>query len=1013
MTRKKHLFASGLRGGFLALLMILNAQAEWRSFELRYHSASDAANGETDFRGETAYFNTDQRIEYLQRYEQVAGRFFENSNWDQVVVSDEEAKVRLATIKPQPLPSVRKRLNLETWRWMGFKAGILEQETRAIAQWETQPNTTVQDGHLLVGATTVKHAFDEQSWRFKMRWTVSVNDFNDAVFSIGRVLRSGFLSDGTFFYEGSHGSIIFGQYQTGVDYTFEVDIDLENGGFNLTVNESKVADFVPLVRRIPVSEFGIESSKGVTLKSLYAEGYTKAKFTEDTNSRDEPYTVALLIDEDFDVRPDIHGWTTPEYDDSRWQACWLPYPHGGERYQGESLYLRKWVAVDDFSIAELNIETLDPGGEIWINGEVVHVQHHRLPVQVDVSRYLNKHTENLIAIRVFPNKVITTNRHTSMDRHTGWFSGRAWIDFRSESYVKDLFVYATDVEADAKVQVNAVFRNDRIFHVEREMKTDNDFFGAARLTVYPWFPQESTEPVFEQAYPIRLRLNQDFKFSQKISLRNPQLWTTETPNLYRFVLTLEDRQGNPVDDFVVTSGLRVISQDGGTFRLNGKPYVMNGALLFGYKYPLEDIARTLRCGPDYWLIKQLMMVKRLNGNTIRMSIHHGNRGGVNDPRFAEFGDQLGVMFQWSTGTWVRSGSPWQLDIGLLPTYVEQVRNHPSIVMWQPGNHPKFLGYEQEGGEWMEQIYNAIYPVDPSRLISCTASNSRFGAEGAPNSTGTLLESGKVVDDPGVWNAPMIARGDMEHMTGYATDWSTIRKFPYPDDFEDQQGWRRKGFRTEYLNCPNKAWFDFESEESAGHPNQDLRKGKPYSGYRSYEVRYDDATIGRRLSSDQWRESQAWQGFSAFEAYKKKRWLDYDGQIWCTLHGGGNSATYEKPLIDYLGYSKIVFHTVKMAFQEVLVGSQNVDMVYGPEDMIPLVVMNQGDEKQVDIIVEAKELSGRVLAEKLYPNVILPAGRSAVTLDPFDPELKTEGFVLLEYRAVYSESSTRISHESPI
>jgi len=297
---------------------------------------------------------------------------------------------------------------------------------------------------------------------------------------------------------------------------------------------------------------------------------------------------------------------------------------------------------------------------------------------------------------------------------------------------------------------------------------------------------------------------------------------------------------------------------------------------------------------------------------------------------------------------------------------------------------------------MEQVYNAIHPHDPSRLISPTANNSRFGDDGAPNSEGTRLESGKKLDDPGVWNAPMMARGDMEHATGYSTDWETLRNYPYPDAFEDQQGWRRRGFRVDYLNSPDKAWFDFESEESAGHPNQDLRKGKPYSGYRSYEVRYDDETIGRRLASSEWRESQAWQGFSAFEAYKKKRWLDYDGQIWCTLHGGGNSASYEKPLIDYLGYAKISFNTVRMAFQEVLACSGNVDIVYGPEDTIPVVVMNYGDEKIVTVTVRAKDLEGTVLQEKVYPDVVLPAGRSIRELEAFAPAFNEEGYVVMEY-----------------
>ena len=41
------------------------------SFELRYFSKEKEANGITDFKGETAIFNTDQRVEFLRVYANV------------------------------------------------------------------------------------------------------------------------------------------------------------------------------------------------------------------------------------------------------------------------------------------------------------------------------------------------------------------------------------------------------------------------------------------------------------------------------------------------------------------------------------------------------------------------------------------------------------------------------------------------------------------------------------------------------------------------------------------------------------------------------------------------------------------------------------------------------------------------------------------------------------------------------------------------------------------------------
>ncbi|MCK5372284.1 MAG: hypothetical protein KAQ62_27170, partial [Cyclobacteriaceae bacterium] len=398
--------------------------------------------------------------------------------------------------------------------------------------------------------------------------------------------------------------------------------------------------------------------------------------------------------------------------------------------------------------------------------------------------------------------------------------------------------------------------------------------------------------------------------------------------------------------------------------------------------------------------------KRMNANTIRMSVHHGSKGGVNNPRMAEIGDQLGVMFQWTTSTWVRTGSPWALDFEGLPLYVNQVRNHPSIIMWQVGNHPQFRGYEIDGLDWFTKVYKSIYPNDPSRFIVPVGNHDRLG-NGIPNDAGTLNLRGETIKEKTAWTAPMITRGNFDHTTSYGADWTTLRQYPYPKNFSGDMGWRETGFRTDYLDSKERAYFDYESEESAGQPNWELRKGKPSYQVKSYELEYDIGSIGRQLSVDEWRTSQAWQAFSGYEAYRKKRWLDYDGQAWCTLHGGGNTATYQKPLIDYYGHSKIAFHTIKMAFQPVLAGSKNVDIVYGKNDKVPIVVMNMGDEKVVNITVTVKTPKGKVVSEKVFSDVTLEAGRSFTDMVDWKPKLKTKGFYAFEYKV--EQTGKRAGH----
>ena len=101
-----------------------------RSFELRYVSEDKKADGETGFKGGDATFDTDDRIEYLKNYAEYAKKYFNDPALDKKVVSLEQARKRLASIKPQPVPSVRKRLQGE-WKAYGFKAGKRAASLRA------------------------------------------------------------------------------------------------------------------------------------------------------------------------------------------------------------------------------------------------------------------------------------------------------------------------------------------------------------------------------------------------------------------------------------------------------------------------------------------------------------------------------------------------------------------------------------------------------------------------------------------------------------------------------------------------------------------------------------------------------------------------------------------------------------------------------------------------------------------------------------------------------------------
>ena len=100
----------------------MNAQIA-SSFELRYFSKEKDANGITDFKGDNELFDTEQRLDFLSVYADVAGKWFMDTTLDQRVTDDEEVARFLKKLKTQPLPSKRKRYVLDEWSKQGYKKG--------------------------------------------------------------------------------------------------------------------------------------------------------------------------------------------------------------------------------------------------------------------------------------------------------------------------------------------------------------------------------------------------------------------------------------------------------------------------------------------------------------------------------------------------------------------------------------------------------------------------------------------------------------------------------------------------------------------------------------------------------------------------------------------------------------------------------------------------------------------------------------------------------------------------
>ncbi len=952
----------------------LRAQILSSTFELRYFTDDPKANGETDFKGESEWMDTDQRIRFLNNYANYASHYFGSPNFDQQIVTIKEVDDVLAKTKPQPLTSIRQTIPLNGWKAYGYKNGQDAIKQKALSKWQSFKGVNIENGLLLMENALVELKIDSLFWRFKIEAKIKIDKIGSCIISLSDNykpaivvnLKKGELTT------GSDGKTIRMGIDTKNLLKLEIEGDFTQKRFNLIVNGEQLQYYIPMADTTvtAITKLSLQSKETVQMDDFFIFNHIPV------NNVYAPYFSTVVLDENFEEKPSIEGWQKIGFEDHYWEEVDLPSVHGGLREKEEDYYLRKKVTVGDFERATLMLETLDPGGEVWINGQVVAVIHNRNPVELDVTQYLKQNNENLIAVRVNPYKMRYPMVHSPSDPYIGWFLGRTSLLLSNKCMIKNVQVHTINV-GDPAIQSNKIYI---------QYNGSGYFQGSIELNYYPWFPVDGNK-IATSKREIEVKPQVENEYDIELPVKSPAYWSCNSPILYKIEVILKDKKGLPIDDYVTTTGIRTVEQKNGDFYINGVPEMLNGSQIMGLRTPIETISKNNRCVPANNVAEDLLLIKKMGANMLRMHVHaeKDTTDGINDPRYAEMADQLGIYLIWQTAGWMREGEAWNVDFDGYPKYMKQVYNHPSIVMWEASNHPnRFKTHNTfDTDNYISKIYHVISSADQSRLISPTTfwQHTHYS-----NYDGTLDYQGNKIQAVPEFMAELVTRGSQDAYTGYGNDWSVLRKAP-------------NRWASSCLQAKDKAYFNFEHEESAGQPNWNLCKGQPYYLLQSYEWNYDEGSIGRKLTTLEWRASQAWQAFSAWESMKKQILLGYDGFSWCCLESGANMGTYQKPLIDSFGHPKLAYYTNKLVFQRTWAASNNVDVVYGPADMITPVINHLGDKIHVDLKIELQDINGKILYKKNLKDIELSEGNSAKQLDGFRFSKVKDGIYVIKYNLI--------------
>lgn len=650
----------------------------------------------------------------------------------------------------------------------------------------------------------------------------------------------------------------------------------------------------------------------------------------------------------------------------------LPYAIGTYEKKDRQLWLTKTFVAEDFEAATLDVETLDPCGKVWLNGDLVLDADDFTRHQVDVTKHLKK-GENELRLLVEPRPPeVYYYWHRHDDCYNGWFCGAVKLHMTAKTYITDL-----------KIRTNSVSMYG--IKATASLALNESFDGTVRLYTAACWPEKGGEDLLTEVSVSGKELCFDFGTGPDDNRLLP--WSDETPNLYAVRAVLLDKSGAEVDDFVVETGFRTICQKNGEIYLNGNKVLLNGALIMQFLPPFKEVPVNHNCPTTEQIAWQALMLKAMNGNLMRL---HMLGYGSNDARFAEICDRLGIMLIWITRfidtleELVWDDGRWHEQDAYLDQ-IKAVMNHPSIIMYEGSNeyHPDDLAVIDR---MYDSFVSAVTAVDDTRLLT-PCSHLYYGGGiydvGCKyyNDDGTKDEKGAAARSGHGWVHENVIRSTHTYslLCGYGESWEAMRK----------QNW---AWQDEMLASKEHSYLITEFAVTAlPNPNTPEAIAEPY--VRSYERPDELGPMGREFADDEWMESQALQAVAAFNGVKKMRMMGVDGMTWCCLTSGANNGSYMKPPIDFNGYKKLGFYGLKDAYRKAFSCKADTDVSYGTEDSVCPVVISC-DKGVYDLTVDVLDDTGALVHTMRYGNIV--SDRENVHLPEFKPEWKKTGFYTLRF-----------------
>ncbi|OHX64492.1 glycoside hydrolase family 2 protein [Flammeovirga pacifica] len=410
-----------------------------------------------------------------------------------------------------------------------------------------------------------------------------------------------------------------------------------------------------------------------------------------------------------------------EYNDSDWETISCPHTfndidtfdnfskgkHDGESDQWRgTVWYRKHFQIPEKDRGKrvyIEFESVRQIAEVYVNGKFLGKnQTGFIPFGYDLTPYLNKDGENVLAVKVnndrgdhFRDNFPLVWNHEHWHPSHGGIYRNVFLHVMNPLHITlplydnlkttGTYVYAENIsEKAADVFVTAEIQNENSstesFTVENHIFDNN---GKWVTSVH------SSEEILKGEKKV---------LHQQLKVENPELWSTRYPYMYKVQSVI--KQGEKVvDTYESPLGIRSFefNPDSGFYN-NGEYVKLHG---WGQK-PTNTWAGLGAALPDWLRDHTYQLMDEAGGNFIRWGHCAGS------PAEIDMGDKYGfvTLMPGVSGESEDEGETWDIRIAAFRDMIVYYRNHPSIFIWEGGNWSESVAH-------YEEILKVIATYDPN------------------------------------------------------------------------------------------------------------------------------------------------------------------------------------------------------------------------------------------------------------------------------------------------------------